>query len=281
MIVFHLHVPRTGGSSLRKALRAGAHADRFIAYESVEQVEQDPKLPQENVIVSGHFRWGLHKRFNRDHLYLIVLRDPVERVASHYDFVRGHERHKENALWSGTPLDKFLAEPSCPAELSNWQTRQVAGTGSKPMSPARMEEAWLNLSQDNVIVTFTDMLNDGLLQLGAHTGVRFDYIRRAHNASARSLLREETVALIRARNLLDIELYERARAAFATRLENPARLPHASPHELYDERVARIREIEERADEIARLQEANRRLRAKLAAQWPRKILREVKKLAP
>jgi hypothetical protein len=105
-----------------------------------------------------------------------------------------------------------------------------------------MEQAWRHLSQENVIVTFTDTLNDGLAQLGAHTGIHFRHLRRAHNTSKRSRQSEATIALIKERNSLDIELYNRARSAFMHRLENPARLPEVDPLQVYRERVAEFQD---------------------------------------
>jgi len=252
MIVFHLHIPRTGGTAVMHSVQNGFGKDRFIKYRSISQVEKDLRSKQEPVAVGGHFYWGLHEICKMDHLYFVVLRDPVERVSSLYDYVVAREGHKYHPLWSRTSLHQVLAENLSPLELSNWQTRQICGEPRKrePVSGAMLEKAWEHLSQPNVIVTFTDMLNDGLLQLGAQTGIYFRHLRRKHNASRRSFQSEEAIDLIRKANALDIDLYSRARSEFLNRLENPARLPDVNPLQVYRERVAAHRLKEEMLDNL-------------------------------
>ena len=43
MIVFHLHVPRSGGTSVHRSLKEGFKDYSFVRYSSRAQVEQDPK----------------------------------------------------------------------------------------------------------------------------------------------------------------------------------------------------------------------------------------------
>ena len=267
MIVFHAHVPRTGGTAAGHSLSIGFTRERFVKYRSREQVRQDPKMAQETVAVSGHFGWGLHELFGRDHLYFIVLRDPVERVGSLYDYVLARKAHRYNELWTATPLHRVLAEKLSPIPLSNAVVRQLGGGFGHPKSPvteAMMERAWKNISQGNVIVTFTDMLNDGLLQLAGQTGVQLRRVTKIHNAAKKKTSNSpETIELIRQTNALDIELYERARSAFANRLENPARLPEVSPLEVYRERIARVRAEQDAFETSARrIRDLSARLRA-------------------
>ena len=190
MIVFQAHVPRTGGTAAGYSLSIGFSVSASSIDRSREQVRQDPKMAQETVAVSGHFGWGLHEEFARDHLYFIVLRDPVERVGSLYDYVLARKAHRYNELWTATPLHRVLAEKLSPIPLSNAVVRQLGGGFGHPKSPvteAMMERAWKNISQDNVIVTFTDMLNDGLLQLAGQTGVRLRRVTKIHNAAKKRM----------------------------------------------------------------------------------------------
>lgn len=216
MIVFHLHIPRTGGSTMGRALTTGFTRDRVIKYRSVDQVASDPKMNNDLLAVTGHYRWGLHDRFSREHLYFIILRDPVQRAASLYDYVRVRVGHKSQPRWAQTPLSELSLDEWRSAQLSNGQVSQLAGRElvkrNTPL-PEQLERAWDHISQGNVIVTTTEDLNDGLKRLGERTGITFKPITRRHNSAERSPLSEETLSLLRERNTFDTELYNRAKAA--------------------------------------------------------------------
>jgi hypothetical protein len=246
MIVLHLHVPRSGGTAVSRSLKGGFKGHSFIRYASRPQVEQDPRGKRETFVVSGHFDWGLHEVFNREHLYFIVLRDPIERVGSLYDYVRGKRAHPLHERWSRRTLRQLLVRRDSPM-LSNSQVRQISGQRHriKEVAAEQLETAWQHLLQENVIVTFPDRLNDGLLQLAAQTGVKLQPVLQRHNAAARSTQPSETLDLIRQMNAFDIELYERARREFLDRLAHPVRLPPITPMQAYHERIAAMRAEQE------------------------------------
>ncbi len=242
--------------------------------------------------VSGHFDWGLHESFEREHMYFVVMRDPIERALSLYDYVVAQKGHKQNRLWSATPVDRLLARNPATKGLSNGQVRQIGGAppSAGPPDAALLERAWQNLCQENVIVTFTDRLDDGLMQLGGQIGLPFRAPRRRHNPVPRSIPSTETIEIVREANALDIELYDRARSLFATRLESPARLPQITPLELYRERIDNLRRMEASLDQLAsarralfQMRQENMRAARALEDAWDirRWSWRKVKKVIP
>jgi hypothetical protein len=92
-----MHIPKTGGSSLRDSLdqvypkreqlqlydspdNDVIHADDFAGLPEVER--DRPRL------IMGHFYYGLHEHVPRPSRYLTIIRDPVDRVASLYHHYR-------------------------------------------------------------------------------------------------------------------------------------------------------------------------------------------------
>jgi hypothetical protein len=93
-----MHLPKTGGTALRSALRAAydPHRAAFIYAAgdlddamTLEAFEALPEAEMERLrLVMGHFRFGIHARIGRPSRYVTLVRDPVERVVSLYHHFR-------------------------------------------------------------------------------------------------------------------------------------------------------------------------------------------------
>ena len=125
--VLHLHIPRTGGTSVSRALRSALRDRRTVLTASGQDLREALKDGAEIGLVSGHFRWGMHNGLPTDYVYFVVLRDPVERVKSLYDYIRSQPTHRLHALYATTTLEGLLARPDLRLALSNGQVRQIAG----------------------------------------------------------------------------------------------------------------------------------------------------------
>ena len=149
MTVLHLHVPRTGGISVARALTAALGDREVLRTKKPSDVSAALQRGADVGLVSGHFPWGLHELF-ADSLYFIVLRDPVERVRSLYDYIRAVPVHRHHKRFSSNTLETLLKQAQVRTYLSNGQVRQIGALqpGTEKMSEAVLARAWGNICRD-------------------------------------------------------------------------------------------------------------------------------------
>jgi hypothetical protein len=97
VLIIFLHVPRTAGTTLRQILeRQYAPGSILHLYESdfgEELASIPPSQPDSPRVVMGHFYFGAHAFVPKPSSYITLLRDPVERVISHYYYARQAPTH--------------------------------------------------------------------------------------------------------------------------------------------------------------------------------------------
>ena len=109
-VLIFLHLPKTGGSSLREFLKAKCgHKNYYQTYWSEatglgdrDYLNQFIALPQEERdrfdLIMGHFSYGLHRFLSRPCVYVTLLRNPLERFCSFYlQLLRDHPHSLELA----------------------------------------------------------------------------------------------------------------------------------------------------------------------------------------
>ena len=193
--VLHLHIPRTAGSSLHHHLHDA--------------------LDRRAALVSGHFVWGVHRRY-QDYVYFVVLREPIDRVGSLYDYIRSNPSHNQHLKFASMSLQDILKSPSAVrSHLSNGQTRLLAGGDALGVrvTEHHFQAAWAHLNQPEVVVTFTDRINEGLEQLSARLGLPIPPLQNVRNAAPRVTLGDER-ELVADLNSWDVALYQEARSRF-------------------------------------------------------------------
>jgi hypothetical protein len=213
--VLHLHIPRTGGTAVAQQLYAAFRKGMRHHY-TTEQALTALLARGTNIdLVTGHFLWGLHSLFANP-IYFVVLRDPVERVRSVYDFIKVNPGHKSHQRFKDRSLLKVLSgKKATNTQFANGQVRQLCAGRGRSIERADLEQAWAHLCQPNVVVGFTDEINRGLQQLSERVRLEIPPCDTRVNAAPRGEVDASTREIIEHRNSLDIELYERARQRFA------------------------------------------------------------------
>lgn len=137
-LIVSVHIPKTGGVSFREVLAelAGGHLvldydDRPLSprprWRALRERLRRPQLPPGTRVVHGHFVAGKYGRSHPEARFVSWLRDPVERLASHYHYWQ-REPDPKNAtcrrmLEERLDLPGFAALP----EMRDVHARFLAG----------------------------------------------------------------------------------------------------------------------------------------------------------
>jgi hypothetical protein len=141
-LLYFLHLPRTGGTTINRMLkytfgdRAIFHAALLAEHGgeaglSAALTGQAQGLYHRAILVTGHFGIAhpLVRRSPRPIAIAAVLRQPVERIVSLYDYIRGTPNHPEHAALSVVSLNQALdAVPGFAVHCQNAQLRTLFNT---------------------------------------------------------------------------------------------------------------------------------------------------------
>lgn len=149
-MLYFLHIPKTGGTTIRKALIRSTKVFKMPLHVSTTMDDFKKRLTSltnEKVVV-GHFTYGIHNFVNAPHEYATLLRHPAAFVFSCFDFtkltVRCGQQHVSAPYVKGTILDYVRNAP----QAQNAFARQICGKGilyDGPIVEADYEVALSNL----------------------------------------------------------------------------------------------------------------------------------------
>jgi hypothetical protein len=241
-LVVFVHVPRTGGTTLRSVFTTAYGADAVRSpgnvFRSVERTRSGLKRLAAGRhpgvrVVAGHAPFGLVRALMPEGTrYVTLVRDPVERTLSHLDYARTHQdrpgKPRTTPARPDTPpptaaalaLEEALAQDE--HLLDNLATRMLcdAQTPYGALTDDALEAAKRNLRESFELVGLTERMDESLVLLDRLLGTgRAPYTsRRVSRRRARGTVSAEALAEIERRNMLDLELYAFAGELFAERL---------------------------------------------------------------
>jgi Sulfotransferase family len=222
-VLIFLHLPKTAGSTVVRLLEREYGSDAVLSlYDSTfgdEFSELAADRAARTRAIAGHFYFGVHEHVPGPCRYFTFLREPIERIVSHYHFVRRQPKHYLYEAATSMSIGGYV-EFCGAAEPNNDQTRLLAGRETASLdgacSPEMLPVAERNLDR-HCVVGLTDEFDRSLLLLAHAFGWRRPYYVK-QNVSGRDRRREElddeTRGAIVARNSLDIELYRYGRELF-------------------------------------------------------------------
>jgi hypothetical protein len=234
-----MHLPKTGGNSVFHIIIKHFPALRVCPSPRLGVWSHRIDDPRSYDFYSGHFTYELFEHLGKDAIKLVVLRHPVARMVSLYDFWRGfrdleiaeitREIPDNGPLFASTVgFDEFISSPTpfVRTHVENGLSRQLLGRdydrlASKP--EAMIEEAYRRLMTFNWI-GITEHFVDSIRRLAKL--LRFDLIYEIPRMNSsylaserrrpieRTVPTEQGIALVEFCNFADIELYNRIRNTF-------------------------------------------------------------------
>ena len=252
MLAF-VHIPKTAGGTVTKML-ADAYGSKFDAgnffrgpEKTLNKIGHRPRggwaswYDRGGRLAVGHVPYGVF----RDHLpaetrYMTFLREPVDRVLSHYF------RHFWPARFHTEieSLNEAMIERSQP-ELNNFATRFLCGDPDplRELPPTAVDDAKANLSRFE-FVGIQERFDESVALLQRLVGLDFVPSADRHVNRLRPSVDDlpaEEKALIEEHNKLDLELYEFGVGLLADAL--------SGADERFDADARRLRELSAAANE--------------------------------
>lgn len=228
MLIF-LHIPRTGGSTLHWILRRQFQADETLAIvKGYDPWAEIASLPQSHRMqikyVWGHLYYGIHQYFAQPATYITFMRDPVDRIISHYHFVRSHPNHYlHQAVVSGNMSLKDYITSDLSSELINGQTRMISGLlATEELTEQSLVLAKANIERHFSFVGLMERYDESLVIARRLFGWHNVYYVRKNVSRGRQSKQDvpqDVLDIIARRNQLDIELYQFVRERFDQAIE--------------------------------------------------------------
>ena len=239
-----LHIPKAGGTTLQDIVVRQYRAGKGFRFTGdLNQLAQFEAMPQEERdgfdVLLGHVHFGLHERLSRPALYMTMLRDPVDRIVSHYYFVKARKEHylHKAIIEKGMSLKEYAEKRAC-IEVDNDQVRWLCARPHKAVpigkvSREMVEEAKWNLAHSISVVGLVERFEESLCCFGRAFGwADVSYGGRKNVTPDRPPLEEiseEAIRTIREVNRYDVELYGLARALFEEQMLRLGVLPGSVP----------------------------------------------------
>lgn len=225
-----LHIPKTGGRSLYQVIRRQYQRTEILALDNTRMsgFKSLPESKRRKIkIVQGHFGMeaGVHNFLPQPFRYFTILRDPIDRVISTYDYILRNPDHTHyNTIVSNhMSLHDFVARGVSLIGIDNGQTRllcgipDVGGIDFGKCPDEMLELAKNNLREYFAVVGIVKRFDEMLLLLQKTFNWKTPlYVKQnvAKKRTEKSAIPQETMELIRNYNRLDMELYRYAEGLF-------------------------------------------------------------------
>lgn len=232
-VIIFLHIPKAAGSTIHKILER--HYSFFRRYLVGSDIAGDmgkfknfsEKKRNSYDLIRGHLSFGLEGFISRPVKYFTIVRNPLERLYSHYNYVRRTSNHylNEHSL-NGF---KNYIEKANPMEMANGQVRMISGAGGNIHKPTTLEcdRKMLEKAKENIekyfsLVGIDKYFDESLILLKKEFGWKnICYISQnvTGKEKKKTIFDDETLKRVKELNELDYELYSYAEKLFEEKIK--------------------------------------------------------------
>jgi hypothetical protein len=242
--IIFLHVPKSAGVSLHMVMNRQYPRSTIYGTDPHHQkasLEEFKRLPVERRqsirVLRGHIGFGVHRYLPQPSTYITLLRDPVDRVISHYYYIRqvlASGMTFATRPWLHETLQMDLADYvryGTSTDLRNGQVKFISGVLEGWDTDLDLDVAYdpgailasakRNIEAYFLLAGLTERFDETLLLLKHALGwntplyVRLNETKRR---PAKEELPKGTLRLLERCNEADIELYRFAEGIFTERL---------------------------------------------------------------
>ncbi|MEB3357427.1 MAG: sulfotransferase family 2 domain-containing protein [Synechococcales bacterium] len=215
-----VHIPKTAGRTLCHIITR--HYEEPLTCWSnktpltdISQFSEERK--RQIKLFYGHMPFGAHQLLPQPCRYFTLLRDPVERVISHYAFILRSPTHARYPVVKAASSIREYVSCGLHLQADNGQVRILSGVGREipfgECAREHLELAKRNLRDYFLVVGTSERFDETVLILSQLMGWATPYYPRL-NVSRNRLKQESLSAVeldaIRRFNILDTELYHYA-----------------------------------------------------------------------
>jgi hypothetical protein len=223
-----MHIPKTAGTTLRKTI-----VKNYKRSEVAYLYPDPPGFPVRNLrdlplsqraqfrLVVGHFQYGIHNEVPNESSYFTVVRDPIARVWSHYQFLIDVQDPVIAPNGKIKSLEEVL-EDRVTANIDNLMVRCFAGVSERKFPPGSIDGDVYGIAKYNLKNAFVHVgqqhrLGDAYSylerKLGWNCTFPLETVNRGSYASGEQM-DDVKAELIRRFNNWDVKLYQEALELF-------------------------------------------------------------------
>lgn len=218
-----LHIPKAAGTTLHPILeRHYPKRNTFSFWEDVERVVREfPQWPLEKRqrirLLKGHMPFGLHQYLVGESRYITLLREPAERIVSHYFYVKRTPRHYlyQQVTEGNISLAEYVSS-GITEELDNDQVRLLAGISrSIPfggLGTEHLELAKRNVEEHFAVAGLSERFDETLALMAIELGWNWiPYYQNLNVTEGKPRARQidpSVLKIIERDNQLDFQLYQ-------------------------------------------------------------------------
>jgi hypothetical protein len=246
MTDFFIHIPRSGGSSLRTLLHLNYRPEKIVSMSGDHQQILDYTCSakedrEKHQLVQGHFPFGLHLDLDVFR-YFALIRDPVERHFSEFFYAAkypehpGHERIKSGEL----TLDLWATiGESHNFYHQNTLCQFLSGEFiiNKP-THVTFQAACSNLER-MTIIGITERFTESALIMSKYLGWQKPIFGIRNRIERKDVVPPHLVRTAEKNQELDLALYEFAKDLFQKRIDQEAKV-YFPALEAYEEKVQAV-----------------------------------------